>query len=129
LRLALPQPFEELSHTADVGVAARGDTAEDALSRLVLALAALLSGGGAVAPGHDEVLRVEGAGDLSQTAVAVLREVLFRFATRREIPRACEVQALAPGRAEVVVEMGPHDPSLHAAGTDVKAVTYHAARL
>jgi SHS2 domain-containing protein len=129
LRLSLPQPFEELSHTADVGVAARGDTAAEALARLVLALAALLCGGGEVAPGHDEVIRVEGAGDLAQTAVAVLREVLYRFATRREIPRACEVRSLAPGGAEVVVEMGPHDPARHAAGTDVKAVTYHAARL
>jgi SHS2 domain-containing protein len=129
LRLSLPQPFEELSHTADVGVAARGDTAAEALARLVLALAALLCGGGEVTPGHDEVIRVEGAGDLAQTAVAVLREVLYRFATRREIPRACEVRSLAPGDAEVVVEMGPHDPARHAAGTDVKAVTYHAARL
>jgi SHS2 domain-containing protein len=129
LRLALPQPYEELSHTADMGVAVRGATPGETLARLVLALGALLSGGGEVAAGREERIRVEGTGDLAQTAVAVLREVLYRFATGRAIPRSCEVLALAPGRAEVAVEMGPHDPALHAAGTDVKAVTYHAARL
>jgi SHS2 domain-containing protein len=129
LRLALPQPFEELSHTADVGLAVRGTSAEETLARLVLALGALLSGGGEVGPGRDERIQVEGGGDLAQTAVAVLREVLFRFATRRTIPRSCEVLSLAPGRADVAVEMGPHHPSLHPGGTDVKAVTYHAARL
>src|SRR6185369_166244 len=44
LRLALPQPFEDLGHVADVGVAVAGRTAEEALARLVLAYAALLTG-------------------------------------------------------------------------------------
>lgn len=129
MRLALPQPYEEISHTADVGIAVRGETAEEALARLVLALSALLAGGAGVAPGGRETVRVEGGADLAQAAVAVLREVLFRFATRRVIPWAVEVRALSPGRAEVDLEVGPYDPERHAAGADVKAVTYHAARL
>ena len=128
VRLALPQPYEEISHTADVGLAARGATAEEALSRLVLALAALLSGGGAVAPAGECALAVSGGADLAQTAVAVLREVLFRFATRRELPCSCEVRALSAGHAELSVGFGHYDPLLHAEGADVKAVTYHGAR-
>jgi SHS2 domain-containing protein len=42
VRLALPQPWEEVPHTADLGIAARGATPEEALARLVLALGALL---------------------------------------------------------------------------------------
>jgi len=128
MRYALPQPYEEISHTADVGLAVQGATPEETLARLVLGLAAMLAGGGEVRPAGEARLEVSGGADLPQTAVAVLREVLYRFATRREIPAACEVLALAPGRATVLLAFGRWDEALHAEGADVKAVTYHAAR-
>jgi len=128
VRLHLPQPYEEISHTADVGIAAVGATPEEALARLVLALGALLAGGGAVEPAGERGISVSGAADLPQTAVALLREVLFGFATRREVPCSCEVRSLAPGRAEAAIGFGRYDPALHAEGVDVKAVTYHGAR-
>jgi SHS2 domain-containing protein len=129
VRLALPQPWEELSHTADVGIAARGDTPEEALARLVLALGALLAGGGAVTEDRVWDLAVREGEGLAQTSVAVLREVLYRAATGRAIPCACEVTALRPGEARLRVGAGPRDPALHAEGADVKAVTWHDARL
>ncbi len=129
MRWTLPQPWEEVSHTADVGIAARGATAEEALARLVLALGALLAGGGAVADAGTEDLAVKEGADLAGTAVAVLREVLFRHATRGLIPCAVEVVSLAPGEARLRVSSGPRDPARHGEGADVKAVTWHAARL
>jgi SHS2 domain-containing protein len=129
VRLALPQPWEEISHTADVGIAARGDTPEEALARLVLALGALVAGGGAVAPDREAELTVREGADLAQTAVAVLREVLYGIATRGAIPCACEVLCLRPGEARIRIATGPRDPVLHAEGADVKAVTFHQARL
>ncbi len=128
MRYALPQPYEEIPHTADVGLAVRGDSPAHALARLVLALGAALSGGGDVIEVREEVLRATGGADLAQTAVAALREVLFRFATRREIPCSCDVRVFAPGVAELRLGVGLYDPALHAEGVDVKAVTYHAAR-
>ena len=129
MRLALPQPWEELPHTADVGIATRGDTAEEALARLVLALGALVAGGGPVTEDAEEELVVRGGADLAQTAVGVLREVHFRTVTRGRIPCSCEVLSLAPGEARLRVGSGRRDPALHAEGADVKAVTWHAARL
>jgi SHS2 domain-containing protein len=129
VRLALPQPWEEISHTADVGIAVRGRTAEEALARLVLALGALVAGGGGVTEEGVETLEVGRGSDLAQTAVAVLREVHFRIATRGEIPCACEVVSLRPGHARLQVGTGRRDPVLHAEGADVKAVTWHEARL
>lgn len=128
MRYRLPQPYQELPHTADLGLSTRGRSPEETLARLVLALAGLLSGGGGVAPGGEEVLLVREGADLARTAVGVLREVLFRFAARREIPWGCEVRSLAAGRAELVVGFGPYRPELHGEGRDVKAVTYHRAR-
>jgi SHS2 domain-containing protein len=132
VRYALPQPYEEISHTADMGLAARGATPEEALARLVLGLGAMLSGGASAAPaatGPPERVEAAGGADLAQAAVALLRELLFRFATRRDVPVEVEVVALAPGRAVADVSFGRWDPERNAEGADVKAVTYHRARL
>ena len=129
MRLVLPQPWEEISHTADVGIAARGATPEEALARLVLALGALVAGGGAVRESAEEEFTVSEGADLAGTAVAVMREVLFRLATRGRIPCSCEVLTLRPGEARVRVGSGARDPVVHAEGADVKAVTWHQARL
>ncbi len=129
LRYALPQPYEDLGHTADVGVRVRGATAEEALARLALALGTLLTGG--VAPGDrlEERVRVAGGPGLAGTAVALLRELLFRFATERLVPAEVEVLSLDERGAEASVGFARHEPEERGEGADVKAVTWHAARL
>lgn len=129
MRLALPQPFEDLGHTADVGVRVRGASPEEALARLALALGALLSGGGEVPVAREETVRVRGGPGLAGTAVALLRELLFRFATERLLPAAVEVVALSEEAAEARVAFARYDPERHGEGLDVKAVTWHLARL
>jgi SHS2 domain-containing protein len=127
--LTLPQPFEDLGHTADLGVRVRGATAAEALARLALALGTLLAGGGPVAPASEARISVAGGPGLSGTAVALLRELLFRFAARGEVPAAVEVLRVDEAGAEAVVRAGRYDPALHGEGADVKAVTWHLARL
>ncbi len=132
VRYALPQPYEDLGHTADVGVRVRGATQEEALARLALALGALLSGPDAPAgepPVREERLAVAGGPGLAGTAVALLRELLFRLATAREVPVEIEVEGVDEERAVASVTFARHDPERHAEGADVKAVTWHAARL
>ena len=127
--LTLPQPFEDLGHTADLGVRVRGETAAEALARLALALGTLLAGGGPVPPASEARISVAGGPGLSGTAVALLRELLFRFAARGEVPAAVEVLRVDEAGAEAVVRAGRYDPALHGEGADVKAVTWHLARL
>jgi protein archease len=129
VRYALPQPYEDLDHTADVGVRVRGATAEEALARLALSLGALLAGGGAAPVAREERVRVEGGPDLAGTAVALLRELLFRFATDRLLPAALEVHRADASGAEATVGFARYDPDAHGEGVDVKAVTWHQARL
>lgn len=128
MRYALPQPYREIPHTADVGVAVEGASADEALARLVLALSALLAGGGAVPVEREEEVEVPAGADPAQTAVALLRELLFRFATERLLAGACEVLRLDRSGARLRVGFGRYDPERHAEGADVKAVTYHGAR-
>jgi SHS2 domain-containing protein len=129
VRYALPQAYEDLAHTADVGVRVRGATAEEALARLALALGTLLAGGGDAPPEREERLATAGGPDLAGTAVALLRELLFRFATERLIPSEVEVHRAAEDGAEATVAFARYDPGRHGEGVDVKAVTWHAARL
>ncbi len=127
--LALPQPFEDLGHTADRGDRVRGRSAAEALERLALALGALLAGGAPVEAEEEGRIEVTGGPGLAGTAVALLRELLFRFATRRIIPAAVEVLRVSEDGAEAVVRSGRYDPEGHREGEDVKAVTWHRARL
>lgn len=128
MRYTLPQPYRDLDHTADVGVAVEGTTPEEALARLVLAFAALLSGGEPVPVTRDEVVAVSSGGSAGEAALTLLRELLFRFAVERVLPGACEVTRLDGAGAEVVVGFGRYDPERHGEGLDLKAVTRHAAR-
>lgn len=128
MKLALPQPYEELDHTADVGVVVRGDDEAATLSRLVLAMSQLLTGGGPLAPTQSATIEVE-PGDMPSMAIDVLRELLFRFDTEHVIAAACRVERMDPASgACVAIDLGPFDLALHEEGTDLKAITFHAAR-
>jgi len=124
---ALPQPFEDLDHVTDAAVRVHGASDEEALARLVLALGALLAGSGRVDPVQTERVVAEGGPSRALAAVALLREILFRFATERLLPAAVESARIGPDGAEAVVAFGRYDPERHE-GADVKAVTQHAAR-
>src|SRR5512142_8420 len=102
----LPQPFEDLGHTADIGIRVRGRSAREALERLALGLGWLLSGGEPVEPVEEERLAVPGGPGPAGTAVSFLRELLFRFATRRAIPAAVEVLRAGEDGAEARVRSG-----------------------
>jgi SHS2 domain-containing protein len=129
VRYALPQPFEDLGHTADVGVRVRGATADETLARLVLAFAALAAGGAEVTAEREERVAVAGGPDLTGTAVALLRELLYRLATEGLVPASCEIVRADEDGAEATIAFGRRDPERHAEGADLKAVTWHAARL
>jgi SHS2 domain-containing protein len=72
---------------------------------------------------------VPGGPGLVGSAIALLRELLFRFATERLLPAEVEVHRLDEAGAEATVGFARYDPERHAEGADVKAVTWHAARL
>jgi protein archease len=126
VRWSQPQPYEDLDHTADVGVRVEGSSAEEALARLVLAQGALLAGGGPLEVSREERIAVA-TPDLVGAAVEILRELLYRFATAREIVAWCEVEQLGANRAAIRVGLARWDPESHAEGVDLKAVTWHAA--
>lgn len=127
-RFVRPVPYQELDHTADAAVAVRGRNKEEALARLVLAYADLVTGGEPAAASSELAITVE-AGDHATMAVDVLRELLYRFDTEGLVPESCEVERFDPALgARVRVGAARYDPEAHAEGLALKAVTLHAAR-
>jgi SHS2 domain-containing protein len=128
MRYCFPQPFDELDHSADVGVLVRGMTADEALARLVLAFAHVVTGGGQLTAMTEIVVKT-GPGDLAAVAVDVLRELLYRFDRDGYVPASCEVRCFDESEgAEVVIGVTPYDPVAHEEGIDVKSITWHEAR-
>jgi SHS2 domain-containing protein len=123
-----PVPYDELDHTADAGVRVRGASPEEALARLVLAYADLIAGAAPADESTTATIEVE-PGELAEMAVNVLRELLYRFDTEGLIPESCRVDRLDPAvGTELTIGAGKYDPSRHAEGLGLKAVTWHAAR-
>ncbi|HHH29386.1 MAG TPA: archease [Polyangiaceae bacterium] len=129
MRYDLPQPFDELDHTADVGVVVRGESERETMARLALAMSHLLTGGGPVAVRDEPVEVSVEAGDSVSMAVDLLRELLFRFDCDHEVVGACEVLRFDPAEgAALAVWLAPWDEDAHEEGTELKAVTLHEAR-
>jgi SHS2 domain-containing protein len=123
-----PQPFETVDHTSDMGVRVRGASAEETLARLVLGFAELLTGGPAPVATESVHLEIPASEDPALIAVDALREMHALFCRRRLIALEVADVTWSGESVHLRVVVGPYDPDLHAEGSDIKAVTYHAAR-
>ena len=128
VRLAIPQPFETVDHTADTGVRVTGRSAEETLARLVLAHAQMLTGGVAVEPTETFPLELAVGSDPALLAIDTLRALHQVFATRHVVAHAVTVVELSQTTARLEVEAGDYVPARHPEGQEVKAVTFHQAR-
>lgn len=124
----LPSPFEEIAHTADVGVRARGEDLPETYARTALALAQLQAGGGAVEPAEER--RIEAGGDdRASLLVDFCRQALRVFWLERKLLAAVEVESLSDTALTARAWFGRFDDERHAEGVDIKAVTYARAAL
>ena len=123
----LPQPFEEIEHTADVGVVVTAEDAEQALARLVLAMTQIITGAGELRGEGWVSFEIE-PGSHADMAVDLLRELLYRFDCEGWLATACEVVRLDPLQGiEVSLERYEYHPDAHPEGVELKAVTLHEA--
>ncbi len=124
----LPQPYQEVDHTADLGVVVEGSSAEETLARLVLAMTQVLTGGGDI-QGEDWVSIEVEMGSHVDMAVDLLRELLYRFDCEGWLVSACEVRCMDLFLGvEVRLQRFEYLPDAHPEGVELKAVTLHEAR-
>ena len=77
---------------------------------------------------EEEHVEIEG-GDHVDLLVAWLHEILFRFYARQRVFTDVRVEAVKESRLSATLTGEPFDPSRHQALAEIKAATYHAARV
>jgi len=121
--------YAQIDHTADVGVSAWGPTPASAFAEVALGMFAIMLDAdpttwqGAGEPAEHRV-RVSGSG-WPLLLVNWLSELLFLFEVERFVPRTICLTECAPPHCAATL-IGTRLASMdEAAGTSVKAVTYH----
>ncbi len=115
--------FEEIDHTADVGLRAYGATASEIFESAATGMFSLITDLRGVKPVGEEEIRLT-AEDLPNLLVAWLSELLFLHETQNLLFSAFEVRVRgttleAKARGEAI------DKQRHELKLAVKAVTYH----
>lgn len=122
------RPFEEIEHTADVGIVARGGSLEELFEHAAVGLMHfLIDPHAGVAREHREVV-VE-ADDLEGLLVAWLNELLVLLNADGFLPVRWTVRELTDRRLRADVAGEPVDANRHKFRLDVKAATYHQLQI
>lgn len=115
--------FEELEHTADVGIRAFGKTLDELFANAAAAMFSLITDLETVRPVGEYEVRVN-AKDVKSLMVDFLSELLFLHETEKLL--LCEFDANVTDRAVDARVRGERiDRDRHPLHLAVKAVTYH----
>jgi len=117
--------FEIVEHTADVGIRAVGATLEETFEQATLGLAEIM-GLRTAQKGVNVPISVE-ADDLGGLLVDWLSEVLYLHEVRDACLAEVKLDEVGEGRATGHVGLSPL--ASEAAGTQVKAITYHQLKV
>jgi len=115
---------ETFDHTADVGLAASGDSLAELFEALAEGLADLICPTGQVEARQVRAVHVE-AEDLEALAVDFLTEVMVTIESRRFVLAKAVVTDVSRTSVDAELAGEALDPARHEFRTEVKAVTYH----
>jgi SHS2 domain-containing protein len=122
------KPFEIIAHTADVAVLVRGRDLAELLVHAAQALYAVMFANLVVAAVIERVLTIDSI-DNDAVVVDWLNELIYLLDAEQTVFGVFEVLELTAGHA-VIRCRGEHlDASRHHRSREVKAATYHMARL
>jgi len=120
--------FETFDHTADIGLRVRAGTLAELYANAARGLLSLLSDPARVRRLEETRLTVEGR-DRADLLVAWLHEILYRFDAEGRVFGAADVTDATETRLTAVLRGEPMDRTRHELRLEIKAVTYHRARV
>lgn len=120
--------YQEIEHTADVGVEIYGRSFEELLQNAAYALFDTIADVSAIRPERTRAIRVSGNDDES-VLMNWLRELLFLFAVEEEVYASATIQSFQAGELRALVRGEKLDIERHRFKTELKAVTYHQFQL
>ena len=116
--------YEQIDHTADVGIKIYGSTVAQLFEHAALGLFDVIANLETVTPNSTRNFTVE-ASDREALLVNWLSELNYSFFTRCEIYKTFEVTRIDATKLSAQVVGEKLDPDRHEIYTEVKAVTYH----
>lgn len=117
------EPFEEIDHSGDVGVRARGRDRNELFANATRGLFSLMYRG-VVEPVVERALEVTASGP-EELLVDWLCEVIAESGTRGELYGDVIIRRMEERSVEGVLRGEAVDPGRHQLRFDVKAATYH----
>jgi SHS2 domain-containing protein len=115
---------ETFDHTADIGLQARADSAEELFEALAECLCDVMIDTERVKPRDEYPIDVS-AEDLEYLAVDFLWEILNLVQGERFLVNRIKVETISVTRVTAAVRGEPYDAQRHELRTEVKAVTQH----
>jgi SHS2 domain-containing protein len=119
-----PRLYEEIEHTADVGIVVRADRAGALFEKAALALYAIMVETANVEPRGVRVVTARGE-NWTELLHAWLSEILVLFSTEAFVAGEVVVEELQADRIRGSLRGERFDPKRHEFRGEVKAVTFH----
>jgi SHS2 domain-containing protein len=121
-------PYRLIEHTADGGLAVEAATVEALFAETALALVAQIVDPRAIRVRQWREVAVSGS-DWTDLMVNWLRELLYFFNGELWLAGEVDMERVTPTGLAARVGGEPFDPSRHDVKNEIKAVTYHQARV
>lgn len=123
--------YEVIDHTADIGIRVWGDSHKALFVHASQGMFDLIvhpQGDDTGTGEQKEVLRVTG-NDGVDLFINWLRELLYIWTGRERLVRTVDIASLTATKISAAVTTYPFNPSQHTIRHELKAVTYHQARV
>jgi len=116
--------FRLLEHTADIGIAAAGESLAALFQQLALGMRQVMTETADIEPQRKIQLEVQAA-DRQELLVNWLGELLYRFEAEQFLPGCFEIDEICEQQLKASVWGETLDPKRHQLEREIKAITYH----
>ena len=120
--------FRLLEHTADMGIAAEGESLAALFQQAALGLRQIMTATTDIEPRQEVLIEVR-AQDREELLVNWLGELVFLLEHRQLLPATFEIESATEVRLRARIWGEPLDPARHELDREIKAVTYHQVRV
>lgn len=120
--------FQLLEHTADMGIAAQGETRAELFRQMALGLRQIITSCAKIRPEIDVEVDISGK-DGEELLVNWLGELVFLLETRLFLFAEIDIWELTGHSLKARLRGETYDPERHYLEREIKAVTYHQVKL
>jgi len=120
--------YEQIDHTADLGIHVYGHSATGLFQNAAMALMDVMVETALVAARQEMQTTIEGR-DWPDLMVNWLREILYLWSGKAVLVHSVQIASITENRLSARIWVDPFSKKHHTLTAEIKAVTYHQARV